>query len=274
MAKNKGICAICGKGGKLTFEHVPPKAAGNEPDVTIYGIEEWLARDVASGELPGGYVEPRGTGAISICKSCNQYSGTWYVPEFARFVHTGVLVLRQLSHAAVEEADRSLEPQALEFEIKGMRALPVAKQIVGSLLAINAPEFGQANPDLVTFVLDRHVRGLPEGYRLYLSLFAGPIARFAGRAVELNVITGNPVFLTELAYPPFAYQLTIDSEPSHPIGEITEWTSRSFDEPRDERLLFTLAFGHTAFPGDYRSKAKIDAEAAINGGLRKDSRKA
>lgn len=44
MAKNKGICAICGKGAKLTFEHVPPRTAGNVDHATVYRIEEWLTR--------------------------------------------------------------------------------------------------------------------------------------------------------------------------------------------------------------------------------------
>src|SRR5687768_1416234 len=108
MAKNKGICAICGKGTKLTFEHVPAKAAGNEEDVTVYGIEEWLSRDLESGEMPGGYVQPQGTGAISICKPCNEYSGAHYVPEFAKFVHTGIKILNALGRDAIKEADESL----------------------------------------------------------------------------------------------------------------------------------------------------------------------
>lgn len=267
MAKNKGICAICGKGKKLTFEHVPPRAAGNEEDVTIYGIEEWLSRDLESGEMPGGYVQPQGTGTISICKSCNEYSGAWYVPEFAKLVHTGIAIFRQLTPAAIEEADRSLEWKAVDFEIKGMRGLPVVKQIVASLLALNAPDCGQNNPDLVNFVLDRNLKGLPERYRLYLCLYAGPIARFAGLAVEVNVVKQEAVYMTELAHPPLAYLLTIDSEPSQPNGEITVWATRDCDEVRDERLLLTLGFGHTALPGDYRSKAKVEAEMAANDAL-------
>ncbi|HLG55258.1 MAG TPA: hypothetical protein VI485_07995 [Vicinamibacterales bacterium] len=270
MAKNKGICAICGKGTKLTFEHVPPKAAGNEEDVIVYGIEEWLSRDLESGEMPGGYVQPQGTGTISICKSCNEYSGKWYVPEFGKFVHTGVGLFRQLTTARIEKADASLEWKAVDFKVKGMRALPVVKQIVASLLALNAPEFGQKNPDLVKFVLDHKIQGLPEKYRLYMCLFAGPIARFAGLAVELNVVTQQTVYMTELAHPPFAYLLTIDSEPSQPTGEITVWTTRDFDEARDERLVLTLGFGNTAFPGDYRSKAKVEAERAANNAVMKE----
>jgi hypothetical protein len=39
---------------------------------------------------------------------------------------------------------------------------------------------------------------------------------------------------------------------------------------RDEHLKLTVGFGHTALPGDYRSKAKVDAEKAANDALLKD----
>ena len=263
MAKNKGMCAICGKGGKLTFEHVPPKAAGNETDVKIYGIEEWLGRDVETGEMPGGHVQPKGTGAISICKRCNEYSGQWYVPEFAKFVRTGRKLFWELKNG-IEDANASLDLKVIDFQISAMRPLPVFKQIIASLLALNAAEFAQKNPELVKFVLDREIRGLPEKYRVYCCLFAGPIARFAGLSAEVNVLTQKAVYMTELAYPPYAYLLTLDSEPLEPLGEITTWGTRAFDEVRDERLVLTLGFGHTALPGDYRSEAKVLADTAAN----------
>jgi len=229
----------------------------------VYGIEEWLSRELATGDMPGGYVQPEGTGVISV-KACNEYSGTWYVPEFAKFVRAGVQIFQKMGETFIAEADGSLDWKAVDFEIKAMRGLPIAKQIVASLLALNAPEFAQKNPDLVKFVLDRHAKGLPTKYRQYLSLYAGPLARFAGLAVELNVVTGKAVYMTELAHPPFAYLLTIDSEVSQPAGEITVWASRDFSEVRDERLVLTTGVGHTALPGDYRSKAKVEAEKASN----------
>ena len=265
MAKNKGICAICGQGTRLTFEHVPPKAAGNEGDATIYGIEEWLGRDRQSGKMPGGYRQPRGTGNVSICKACNEHSGKWYVPEFAKFVGTVWTIFQQLPASAVEEADASLEWQVVDFEIRRLRALPVVKQIVASLLALNPPAFGHSHPALVKFVLDPMCRGLPERYRLYMCLFTGPIARFAGVTAQLSLGTGQVVLMTEVAHPPLACLLTIDGKPSEPACEITVWSTRHFDEGRDERLRLIVGFGHTAVPGDYRSRAKVAAEAPAHG---------
>jgi hypothetical protein len=270
VAKNKGLCAICGKGTKLTFEHVPAKATGNDEEALVYGIEEWLARDLETGEIPGGYIQPKGTGAISICKSCNEYCGQWYVPEFAKFSRTGINLLRELGQQ-IDEADAALEWKALHFQVNQMRALPVVKQAIASLLALNGPVLAEKNPDLRAFVLDRNLRGLPEKYRLYACLFVGPLARFAGLMIELDVVTHKAIHMTEVAHPPFAYLLTIDSEPSQPVGEITPWTTRAFGEVRDEELVMPLGFGHTALPGDYRSKAKVEAQKTANDGLLKEA---
>jgi hypothetical protein len=105
------------KGKKLTFEHVPPKAAGNEEDVKIY----------AAGDRHDKHLQ-----------IVQRDSGAWYVPQFAKFVHTGIAIVRQLTAAAIEEADLSLEWKAVDFQIRSMRALPVVKQIVASLLALNS----------------------------------------------------------------------------------------------------------------------------------------
>jgi hypothetical protein len=264
MAKNKGICAICGRGGKLTFEHVPPRAAGNDEPATSYRIEDWLARDLETGEMPGGYPQAKGTGVVSICRACNEHSGALYVPEFAKFMHTGISIMRQLGEAKIHEADRSLSWKGVEIGIEKMRGLPIAKQIVASLLALNAPEFAEKNPDLVKFVLDSSSKGLPPKYRLYICLFAGPLARFAGLSVEVNIETGKAILMTELAYPPYAFLLTIDSEAPLPMGELTPWMNRDLDERRDERLALVLGFGHTALPGDYRTKAMVEKQVAEN----------
>jgi hypothetical protein len=42
------------------------------------------------------------------------------------------------------------------------------------------------------------------------------------------------------------------------------------DEARDERARLALGFGHTAFPGDYRSRAQVDAELAAHDALLKE----
>ena len=41
MARNQGICAICGKGDKLSLDHVPPQCADNDQYVEINTAADW-----------------------------------------------------------------------------------------------------------------------------------------------------------------------------------------------------------------------------------------
>ena len=90
------------------------------------------------------------------------------------------------------------------------------------------------------------------------------MARFAGLCVAVHTDMGTITYMTEVAYPPFAYLMTVDSTPELSIGEITDWAKAEWHETRDVTLDLLVAFGHTPYPGDYRSRAAIDAEIAKN----------
>ena len=42
--KQEGFCHICGRYGKLTFEHIPPKKALNSKKAMVYQGEEALKK--------------------------------------------------------------------------------------------------------------------------------------------------------------------------------------------------------------------------------------
>ena len=95
MGRKKGICTLCGKGGKLTFEHVPAEASGNLRGVAIYSLADWLARETATGKMPGGRIQPEGLGLVALCRKCNgDLLGTHYVPSFVKFVDAGKDMIR------------------------------------------------------------------------------------------------------------------------------------------------------------------------------------
>jgi hypothetical protein len=264
VGRTKGLCSICGKGGKLTFEHVPPKSSYNEEGLKLFTLDHWLSKG-ETGEMTGGAPQPDGTGMVSLCKSCNENTGSWYVPEFAKLVHAGITLHQELNRrSAGDDPDKSANARVIRVVIKQMRPLPILKEIVAMLLAVNGPGFGQKNPALVEFVINKESRGLPSRYRIFLSLFRGPMARFAGLSTALRTDTCAITLLTEVAYPPFAYLLTIDSTPDIPIEEITAWVNAESLEVRDVELDLLVAFGHTPYPGDYRSRAAIDAQIARN----------
>lgn len=75
-----GQCHICGKYGKLSFEHIPPEAALNKGQVKAYSGEEILK--TFHGEKARYQNMQRGMGRFSLCESCNNTTGQWYAATY------------------------------------------------------------------------------------------------------------------------------------------------------------------------------------------------
>lgn len=105
--------------------------------------------------------------------------------------------------------------------------------------------------------------GLPDRYKFYLSLFLGPINRYVGVAWRLNVNSGQMIYLTEFSYPPFSCLLTLDTHQFiQPCGAISGFADIRYDQRADVEIDVLVGFGHTPYPGDYRSQAAIDSGQA------------
>ena len=132
------------------------------------------------------------------------------------------------------------------------------------LLAVNGdadPDFRAMNPELVHFVLNRDAVELPDKYRVYLSLYFGPAHRYA--PLLKAVIDGREVLVTSIDCPPYSYVLSIGTPLDHlPVVDITEFSRCRYDEQRNVRFVLLCGFGHTPFPLDYRSSARIAADDA------------
>ena len=269
MANKKGICALCGKGRRLSFEHVPPENSLNVRNVVEYRLDDWLQRD-SDGRMPGGYLQPKGTGAEVFCTPCNEFTGTAYVPHFNRFVHAGAQCLVDLGGDRVLAFNDDPEVRVAHATLSEVRRLAVLKQIVTMVLASNPPEFAAANPALRDFVRDQDRVGLPDRYRFYLSLNCGPmIGRQSGAFFEIDFGTGLATVATEVVYVPLAYLMTIDAPAVAPrwskLAEITAFANLPYEDVADVDLSLPIGFAHTAFPGDYRSAAAIAREAEHGG---------
>jgi hypothetical protein len=261
------MCRICRQNTpELTFEHVPPRAAFNSEQTRVYGLEDWLRHD-DDGEMTGGRLERRGAGDYTLCADCNNKTGSWYGTELRRAAKSAVRILRQLP---LDELDAKLEPTwaSVAFRQGATRPHPLRliKQIAAMLLATSPPDLSAAHPELAEFVLTREATGLPERFQFYLALYAGPLARSTGIAQRVEIATGRTDTLVEVAFPPYAYVMTIDS-PDHEALETSNITSAvdvGYNQTADLEMDLLVGFGHTPYPADYRTRAMVEHERRLS----------
>ena len=259
-------CRLCGSGGDLSFEHVPPRTAGNADTAWLYGLESFLAREQPTGRPAGrALIQQRGSGVYSLCRACNALAGARYVPEYLEWVRLGRHVLSRLK-PSLSEIDAGSDSHHVRVHLDQARVGRFLKQVVTLLLALSPGNFAAKNPELCSYARDPVAVGLPGDYQLYLALYAGPIARYnggAGRLYEDGHGGWASDYVLELAYPPFSYILSLEEDrPAVETACITNFAELGPDQRADVDLLLLVGFGHTPFPLDFRTHAMLARDRA------------
>ena len=244
------------------FEHLPARVAGNRDPTPIYGFDHWMARKQGVPILGVGM--PRGYGKFTLCAECNSKTGAWYGSEYGAFVEQGRNLLAQCLPA--QEADYRLEPEVRRVVFDRVMPLRFIKQVACYALSLCGEGFAVASEDLRNFILNRHATGLPDPYRIYITLYRGPLARFHGLDGRLDIHRGRADMACELAWPPLAYVLTVGSKPGfQPYGDVTHWAEFAFDRRADVESTLEVGFGHLPeFVADYRSGLAIACDTVAN----------
>jgi hypothetical protein len=253
-------CRVCGEVKDLTFEHFPPRSAGNRQKVEMLDITAWLRRE-DDGSMERGRILQKGSGAYSLCEDCNNRSGRLYVPELAKWTRIGNAALGELD---LPKIDGQVEPTYAVLEIKDVRPGRFLKQMATMFLALTSGGVAQKHVDLREYARNPEVVGLPPQYQFYLALNAGPNARYNGGSVTMTLGAGM-VFALELSFPPFAYILSINEEtPAIETGNITSFADVHINQTANVKMQLKVGFTHTAIPLDLRSKAALDKDIAAN----------
>lgn len=261
-----GICRLCGKDTVLTYEHVPPKAAFNNSSVKqISGSE--IIKSLGEDRLPWdlsnlyGTIQQRGKGGYYLCHSCNENTGSWYVPYFVRFIHEVFYIISSTGGLENETA--------IHLSAESIRPLPLFKEIMVMFCNINHNCFGDEN--LRSFLLDKESNTFDsKKYRVFCYIAKGPVLRMNGLSVACYTSYGKKpmmVAMSEITAMPLGFALYIDlPEGYEPQGcEITTFTNYRYDETAKCEMLLPILESNIVFSGDYRIKREIAAIVEQNG---------
>lgn len=244
-----GICHICGCHGKLSYEHVPPRAAFNDRPMVYYEMEKVVARHPEN--LPKGRVNQRGSGAHTLCASCNNRTGSWYGNAFAEWAYQGMNVVAMT---------RGTDPHIfLHFHIFPLR---VIKQIVCMFFSANGDGWHKGQGELVDFVLSRNKRYIRPEIRIYAFYTLTERPRRSGVAGRFSLSGDRQVF-SEISFPPIGYIMTIDSPPPHKgLTEISSFANYGYNAWRNIPIKMDVLPVYSWLPSDFRSKDQMLADWA------------
>ena len=249
MARGKsksGQCWLCGRVGKLSFEHVPPKSAFNDRKV----FYDYVANTLKNRRVK---ISQRGVGDYTLCKSCNNNTGRFYGASFAEFCQRGADVLYQ--------ADGYPTP-CYEYKTYPLKVL---KQIVTMFFSTNGPEWRKSCPELKKFVLNKWERHLPPKYRIFIYYnIEGSFLKHTGIQSKAEfdpdwIASPTISKISEIVHPPFGYVMTIDSDkPDDRLFEISKFGKYQYDERKHVYLKIPLLPIYTIYAGHYPSRKDIE----------------
>jgi len=248
-----GNCSICGCYKKLSFEHIPPKAAFNNKRVVSVKFENIIS--LGPAEKIKGKTQQRGAGAFTLCDKCNNDTGGWYGKDFVNWCYQ-----------CYDTIVRSNGKPTL-FYLHYMLPLRILKQIVCMFLSLNGPGFSSLSPELRRFVLNKESKYLSPKYRFFT--YYNLEGRFRYLGVSVRGIFGTSfetLPMSELSFPPLGYLMTLDGKNpgDKRLCEITHFSRYSYNEFQVMESKMAVLPTHLYFPGDYRTKREIEEDRIRN----------
>jgi len=252
--KKVGVCHICGSSGKLSFEHVPPRAAFNDHPVLVAAdIKDIIGKLDCDFKDIKTITHQRGAGAFTLCEKCNNNTGKWYGKSFADWAFQAFKILEYT------KGEPSLYYQFRIFPLR------VVKQIICMFFSANGPKFREAHPDLIKFVLNKEDKYIKPEINIYTYYNLGGISRQSGIAGLLNLNKSSRHIFSEIPFFPLGYVMTIESEvPDNRPVDISFFANYAYNDFKKFSIRLPVLPVYTYFPGDYRTREDVLKDVAKN----------
>lgn len=260
-----GRCRICGEERPLTREHIPPGSAYNLERGRIHTILDWLRR-AADGVMPGGILRQGGNWGYTLCESCNNLTGARYADEYRELAMT---VVRMFAGTNVRELKGQAEQPIARFALRGDAEHPgprpgaLVREILSLMCSLSA-DFDLAGryPAIRRLILGPSIEPLPNGMSLGMTVYLGGHPRYAGPTLTVEPDAGVWRWVMEVAHPPIATLMVLATNGHVPhVCDLSAFTQLAPDARAPIEGRIAIGFGYTPMPGDYRTRAMVEAEA-------------
>lgn len=263
-----GRCRLCGRTAELTREHVPPRAAGNTGRVVAHTVEDWVRRETLDDPPVGpGRVEQGGVWGRVLCHDCNSITGHRYGSEYRGWAARATRMLSE-DLPPPEVLDAESVSRGLRVRFDGVRPGAFARQVLSLMATLSGPwDLAGRHPEIRSMVLDGTPGRLPDGMFLGMTFYAGPNIAIAGPSLRFDRVSGAWQWVLALAFPPLAFEMVLAESTSQPTAMcgIDCFLAAGPEVVGNAELEVFVAFGHTASPTDWRTRAQLERGLTLEG---------
>ena len=226
-----GNCALCGKYTNLSFEHIQPKSCGNDESIFLFSFDDVnKGKEIfkENGKAKGSFISQKGMGFKSICQSCNNKAGSFYIDEYKRFYQQGL------------NSYKKRNSHIINLSCKNIYPLRVLKEILMMFITVNKTiSLGKTFNE---YLLNKENRELPKGYNIY-AYFTEDMYSFAmlSEGQKCSNDKTKTSCYSLVSFKPFGFILTHKSEPNSRydgICNITSFSKYAYNE--QENLVLPL----------------------------------
>jgi hypothetical protein len=221
-----GECTICRQIRELTWDHIPPKVAGNIDPVMLVSAMTAISGHPQEDQP---LISQNGYKVRSICKECNGAIGREYDPTIG-------LLCAEITRYL--ESPLSLPSQA-SFDTLPARLL---RGLFAHFLSAKlSPTTGVVDDHIREYLAD-HARSLNPDWHLYYWLYPhASISVFRDFTMMVPTRTGREVaFCSVMKFPPIAILLT-DATHFHDLPDLCAFAHFGIDDPGRVDIDFTHA---------------------------------
>lgn len=249
---NLGTCAICGKYGRLTFEHIPPRSAGNKHPVRMMTLDKFIRESNVNPNIQ--LDDPhkssrlnRGSGMFSLCEKCNNTTGSLYGQEYKR-------VAAAFFQFIANENPQHGEAYTIQLT---MHPAQFIRQVISMFMSVdNSSDIR----DFQSYLLDKDKPAyvLPN-MRITMFISIGSTMRLGGPfgAMSFNDnSTSVGSLATEIITRPLGFTMfrNVDKYQKGFGCDITEMLKFSYNDEIQLTLTLPVVNLYGNFPLDYRTK--------------------
>lgn len=243
-------CAICRKEKEMTFEHIPPKSAGNNRPVKQYdGVASLTSLEIKPWEfekMKWNQIKQKGQGYLHLCKECNNFLGLHYVNKYIDFIN-------QLNNPT---SFCRIDHETVEVTFNDIYPLEIYKQILSMFMTINIDNL-LFKSDSTEYILNMESQKIPEELKIYTYINNGSVTRqvpFQLASTNFGLIKTSELGIEPLGfiiYHDLPYNMKID------CTDLSFFNSFKYNESVSLSLKLKVKEVNSVISNDFRKKKEF-----------------